>query len=134
MSHNKHEILDALKALLTDKVVFAMVYGSFLKDSFNAESDIDLAVYLDSRDLTLNDKLEFIRDFTQIHTHKIDVVFLDDCDLIIAMQVLANGKLIVSHDPGLFVVYKAKIISQYIDFKMSRRIIEDNMLNGRIYA
>jgi hypothetical protein len=35
---------------------------------------------------------------------------------------------------GLFVLYKAQKTGEYIDFKMDRKIIEDNILNGRRYS
>ena len=50
------------------------------------------------------------------------------------MQVLANGELIVNNNHNLFVRYKARKISEYIDFKMDRKAIEENILIGGIYA
>lgn len=119
---------------MTDQVVFALVFGSLLNERFQNDSDIDLAVYHRKARPGIGEKMNFYQQFYELSSHELDIVFLNDCDLIIAMQVMANGELIINSDPGFFLNYKAMTISRYLDFKMSRKIIEDHMLNGRLYA
>jgi len=64
----------------------------------------------------------------------VDLVFLNDCDPIIAMQVLANVALILNNDPACHLRFFMRTISEYLDFKCSRRIIEDHLLDKRQYA
>ncbi|MCK5145756.1 nucleotidyltransferase domain-containing protein [bacterium] len=133
MTQNQSHILSIVTPILEARTVFALAFGSILGNSFNAESDIDLAVYL-SQPPSWDDKMAFRRSFWDVSPYECDIVFLNDADLIISMQALANGRLLVNNDPVVFISYKAGIITQYIDFKISRKIIEEHMLNGRIYA
>ena len=128
------QIIQSLSDYLRNRVQFALVYGSILKPSFGAHSDVDVALYLKPYGSTLSDLLVFQTELTELIHREVDVVILDQADLIITMQILANGRLIVNCDPDAFVKFKALKISQYIDFKMSRSIIENHMLKGRIYA
>jgi len=134
MEDQKKQIISAIIPVLKNETVFALVYGSFLSEAFTEHSDIDLAVFPKKTVNTWDDKMLFYQKLEELPGHEYDIVFLNDCDLIIAMQIIANGRLFVNHDPGRFIQYKAGVISQYIDFKMSRKIIEENLLKGRIYA
>ena len=130
----KKQIINTLSRVLTDRVIFAMVYGSILKPSFNQKSDVDVALYLNHNEDTPVNLLNFQAELSEATGRDVDLVFLNRADLIITMQILTNGQLIVENDHRQFIEFKALKISQYIDFKMSRKIIEDNMLKGRIYA
>ena len=130
----KKQIINTLSRVLADRVVFAMVYGSILKRSFNHKSDVDVALYLNHNEDTTDNLLKFQVELSEATGRDVDLVFLNRADLIITMQILTNGQLIVENDHRQFIEFKALKISQYIDFKMSRKIIEDNMLKGRIYA
>lgn len=134
MNLYKQKIISNIQTRLQDQVVFALIFGSLANNRFRNDSDIDLAVYHRNSCLSMRDKLNFKQQFSELASHELDIVFLNDCDLIIAMQVMANGELIINSDPGFFLNYKAMIISRYLDFKKSRKIIEDHMLNGRLYA
>lgn len=130
----QNQIIQSLSDYLQSRVQFALIYGSILKPSFNVKSDVDVALYLKPYGSTLSDRLAFQTELTELIHREVDVVVLDQADLIITMQILANGRLIVNRDPDAFIKFKALKISQYIDFKMSRSIIENHMLKGRIYA
>ena len=127
----QEKILQTLSVYLNDRVLFALVYGSILKPSFNQQSDVDVAVYPKVYGSTFKELLDLKTELSALIQRDTDVVFLDRADLIIAMQVLANAQLIVNRDPNAFAEFKAL---QYLDFKMSRAIIEKHMLKGRIYA
>lgn len=134
-TREKEKIISELKNYLQGKVKFALIYGSILTDYFNKDSDIDLGVYC-------GEKVDFRKSFqfkTELdkhfeYRHDFDVVLLDSADPIIAMQILANGQLIVEEDHIAFIKYKARMISEYLDFKMDRKIIEDRIGEGSIYA
>lgn len=68
---------------------------------------------------------------TELMHRKVDLIVLNRSDIIITMQALANGKLILNNNPGKFLEYKAQKISEYIDFKRTRKIIEDNLVGKR---
>ena len=120
--------------LLQGKAEFALLFGSITNDNFNIESDIDIAVYFNSEFNTKEKKAGIRSEIFNSFDRDIDLIILNDADIIITMQVLANGNIIINENNSNFVLFKAKKISEYLDFKISRKIIEDNMLNGRIYA
>lgn len=128
------EIISQLQKFLKGKTKFALIYGSILTRYFTEKSDIDLAVYLGKpagikAKFKWEEKLEKQFDYK----YKFDLVILDSADPIIAMQVLANGRLIVDDDFEAFIKYKSRMISQYLDFKMDRKIIEDRIAEGSVY-
>ena len=130
----KQIIIFRLCELLQGKAEFALLFGSITNDNFNIESDIDIAVYFNS-EFNIKEKKAGIRsEIFNSFDRDIDLIILNDADIIITMQVLANGNIIIKENNSNFVLFKAKKISEYLDFKISRKIIEDNMLNGRIYA
>lgn len=116
-----------------DNCVFCILMGSALTDRFNDQSDIDLAVYfvtepsfseLSRLNLLLSDQFE--RD--------VDLVSLNRIDPVFARQVLETGRPLLIADLAFFNVWKAQQISLYPDFKESRLIIENNLLNRKKYV
>jgi len=98
------------------------------------ESDIDIGIYLKKGKPDFEEYFKLKGALSDASDRDVDLVILNTCDIIIAMQIIANGELIVNNNPGMFIRYKAEKISQYIDFKMSRKIIEENLLRGGIHA
>jgi predicted nucleotidyltransferase len=131
----KEKVISELKNFLRNKAKFALIYGSILTDYFTEDSDIDLGLYLGEK-VDRQDRVRIQHDLEKHFDHKydFDVVLLDCADPIIAMQILANGRLIVEKDRVAFIKYKARMISEYLDFKMDRKIIEDRVGEGSSYA
>lgn len=134
LSTEKQNIVQSLISVLDNKAEFALIFGSILDENFNEQSDIDTAVYLNAEFNTHEKKFELRKEINRLFQRDVDLIFLNDADLIITMQALANGKLIINKDPSFYVLLKARKLSEYLDFKLSRKIIETNMLSGRIYA
>ncbi|MCG3154932.1 MAG: hypothetical protein DKINENOH_01528 [bacterium] len=129
------DISSRLQTVLAGRVKFALLYGSILTPYFNADSDLDLGVFF-GRPVSSGDKLglQHLLEEALAQQYEFDLVVLDTADPIIAMQILANGRLIVEEDRLAFIRYKARMISQYLDFKMDRKRLEDRILEGSIYA
>jgi predicted nucleotidyltransferase len=134
MIEEKQNIILRLIELLKGKAEFALLFGSITNDNFNIESDIDIAVYFNSEFNTKEKKAGIRSEIFNSFDRDIDLIILNDADIIVTMQVLANGDIIINDNNSNFILFKVKKISEYLDFKISRKIIEDNMLNGRIYA
>jgi predicted nucleotidyltransferase len=127
-------ISDSIKKVVADKAEFALLFGSIVSDRFSSESDIDIGIYCKGGEISFEKKLDITLELESATNREIDLILLNASDLIITMQILANGKLIINHDPGLFLLFKAQKISEYIDFKRDRKIVEDHLLTRRIYA
>jgi predicted nucleotidyltransferase len=134
MIEEKQNIILRLIELLKGKAEFALLFGSITNDNFNIESDIDIAIYFNSEFNTKEKKAGIRSEIFNSFDRDIDLIILNDADIIVTMQVLANGDIIINENNSNFILFKVKKISEYLDFKISRKIIEDNMLNGRIYA
>jgi len=128
-------IIAGLQKALKGRVKFALLFGSVLTKYFGEDSDIDLAIYV-GKSVDFRERLRFHESLSEYfdHKHEFDLVVLDNADPIIAMQALANGRLIVEEDHLAFIKFKSFTISHYIDFKMDRKIIEDKIGMGSIYA
>jgi predicted nucleotidyltransferase len=132
---NEQEKIKAkIITLLQKKVVFAYIFGSLASGRVHQSSDIDVAVYLPQTALSLTDKMDFIDRLSTAFSREVDVIFLNDADIIITMQILTNGQLLIDNSPAELVLFKAQKAGLYADFKLSRQIIEQNLLCGRIYA
>ena len=123
-------IKTVLESLLIDQIEFAYLLGSAGTERFQSESDIDLAIYWKkipefSEMVEIKAKLEdhFKRD--------VDLVSINTTDLIFSRQILETGRLLFCRSPGLHLQWKADQLSRYPDFKYSRKIIEDNILNRK---
>lgn len=127
---NKDEIIAILKDLLHDKADFALLFGSWVKGEAHiaSESDVDCGVFFypkiaaDRSYFDIGDHFEFIVG------RKLDIVCLNSADIIISSQIVANGEEIFAKSKQQLDAYRAHVMSRYLDFKQSRKIIEDNIL------
>ena len=126
----KNEIQTILTNLLINKADFALLFGSWIKgnDLVNAESDVDCGVFFRSEIVDDKSYFDIAEQFESIVGRKLDLVCLNTADIIIAAQIVATGEKLFSHSQNQFDTYQANVISRYIDFKQSRKIIEKNIL------
>ncbi len=133
---SKAEIKVALTELLHDKADFALLFGSWAKDEsrITQDSDVDCGVFF--KENVTDDELYFdIPEQFQSRTgRKLDIIRLNTADIIIASQVVATGEEVFVHSKTQLDSYQAQIMSRYIDFKQSRKIIEDNILQRPNYG
>ena len=126
----KNEIQTTLTKLLINKADFALLFGSWAKgnDHINSESDVDCGAFFHPD--IVNDKSYFdiAEQFEIIVGRKLDLVCLNTADIIIASQIIATGEELFSHSKNQLDTYRANVMSRYLDFKQSRKIIEDNIL------
>lgn len=126
----KAEISAILIELLYGKADFAILFGSLAKgdDFIRSESDVDCGAFFCPdfvEDLSCYDVVE---QFESIVGRKLDLVCLNTADIIIASQVVATGEELFAKCQGQLLAYRAQVISRYLDFKQSRKIIEENIL------
>lgn len=130
----QNEILSILTEVLKDELAFAMYFGSFGTKRFIAKdsperSDIDLALFV-GRSSDFKEQME-IRSkiyLCEKIPYEFDIVFLDDADPIIKKQILDHGTPFLINDRKAYLEFRMRAISEYIDFKMDRKIIEDRMI------
>jgi predicted nucleotidyltransferase len=134
MKNENKKIKSKLNSILKTDVVFAYVFGSVASGRLHRQSDIDIGIYLKEPPASMKEKLAFYQKVSAVFDREVDLIFLNDADIIITMQILTNGELLINNNPERLNLFKASKIGEYLDFKISRQIIEQNMLAGRIHA
>lgn len=127
---NKDEIKAILKKLLHDKADFALLFGSWVKDEVHitGESDVDCGVFF-YPDVVADRSYFDIAEYFEYHDgRKLDIICLNTADIIIASQVVMTGEEVFAKSRVRLDAYRAHVMSRYLDFKKSRKIIEDNIL------
>jgi predicted nucleotidyltransferase len=128
--NKKDEIRAILIELLFEKADFALLFGSWAKDNarITRESDVDCGVFFNSDIVADQSYFDIAEHFELMVGRKLDIVCLNTADIIIASQVITTGEELFAKSKQQLVAYRTKIISRYLDFKKSRKIIEDNIL------
>ena len=96
-------------------------------------SDIDIGILFEYQpDVYEINKLG--SELNAIFKREIDIAVLNSASPILKMQVLKNGALVLAKDKKIYNQFYVDAINQYDDLKQTRKICEDNILKGRIYA
>lgn len=119
-----------LSQQLKNQTEFVYLMGSAETDRFHRESDIDVAVYWKPF-ISDEAKKKIHIDLESTLQRDIDLVSLNDIDVIFARQVLETGRLLENNNPGLHLSWCAQKLSEYPDFKRSRKIVEDHILTRK---
>jgi predicted nucleotidyltransferase len=119
---------------LSDLSEFCFLLGSAATPRFRPDSDIDIAVFWKNSEIDFNLKLRVMNELEDKLGHSIDLISLNSIDVIYGIQVVDTGRLLFNNNPGLMLEWKAKQLSRYPDFKVSRAIIEKNILNRKKYV
>lgn len=133
MSPFLQSISKTIHDALTDLAEFAYLMGSAETERFNKESDIDVAVFW-KKTCSEDQKRECSIDLEKTFKRDVDLVSLNKIDVIFARQVLEKGRLLFDNNAGLHLNWKMEKLSEYPDFKASRKVIEDNILNRKKYV
>lgn len=131
---NLDNIRKDVSDVLGDKIEFCFLLGTAATPFFREDSDVDLAVFWKDPDLDFTSKINIINDLQDRFGRDVDLIGLNDIDVIYGMQVMEKGRLLLDNNPGLLLSWKAEQLSRYPDFKTSRAIIEENILNRKKYV
>ncbi len=133
MTFSADEICKILTEILEQDAEFAFLMGSAGTDRFHSQSDIDIAVFWKST--CLEDQInQSTRLLEKKFNRDVDLVSLNKIDVIFARQVLETGRLVFCLSDGILLNWKMQKLSDYPDFKVSRKMIEDNILNRKKYV
>lgn len=149
MATNDLERLEAVitPIIMTDSdAVFAYIFGSQVKGTNHARSDVDVAVYYTNIDenargdqLAVEKQITLALHLEQALKQPVDVVVLNRASIDLRQNVLIHGKLIFSKNEETLTRFKLKHLRQYQDFIMMepifrqyrKRRIEEGMFGGR---
>lgn len=98
-SKKNHSTAEAIKQQLStwlagqDSIKFAILFGSFAKQTNKADSDIDLAIQLDTP-LTADKKLTLLQSLSELTNRHIDLVDLKTVGEPLLSQIIKYGNLL----------------------------------------
>ena len=125
------EKLELIKKYLTDnfKCEAIVLFGSYSRNTQNAESDIDIAIKLKEK---IGAKQLFYakNELEDITNKDIDLIDLDNIQDGIRYEILINGIPLYVEDELKFELYKLDMNREYLELKESRQIIIDNIKKG----
>lgn len=123
-----------LTEVLSPKCHSIVLFGSAARDALRPDSDVDVGVLWKEQNPSREERANVVGALESKLGREVDLVSLAEADLIICMQALFAGHLVWSHAPSEFITFKAMNLSQYQDFKFSRRIIEASLDKDFPYA
>lgn len=116
---------------MDDNIVFAYIFGSLVSGTYiPGRSDIDLGIYFvdDYSFFEISALAEEIQKSISGHP-EIDIIQMQKGDLILNQQIIAKGSLVINNNPEKHDAFWLKQVSMYCDFKISRRILEEGLIN-----
>lgn len=127
-------VLKKMKKFFKNKADFVLLFGSVLGKYFERHSDIDVGVYWKKWPLSPTELWKLRSDLAEQLDRPVDLIFLNDSDPIITMQILANGKLLWNQNRSKYNIFKARKISEYLDFKQGRAWLENEWMKKHVHA
>lgn len=125
------EKLELIKKYLINnfKCEAIVLFGSYSRNTQNAESDIDIAIKLKEK---IGAKQLFCakNELEDITNKDIDLIDLDNIQDGIRYEILINGIPLYVEDELKFELYKLDMYREYLELNESRQIIIDNIKKG----
>jgi uncharacterized protein len=132
---NNSEILTRLADFfaMQSGILLVFLFGSVASGKMTQYSDIDIGILFESKH-DFYEINELKSELNETLKREIDIAVLNSASPILKMQVLKTGVLAYAKDQKYYNQFFVDTINQYDDLKQTRKICEDNILKGRIYA
>ncbi len=130
MTKDREDLEKIIVEHVTPDISFVILFGSWAMGGVRHDSDVDLAIYLKDWPMENIYSQKFKEDLEESLKASVDVIVLNDADPIISMQALKFGRLIFCRDRDEFVLFKARKVSEYLDFKISRAPVENALFKS----
>jgi len=114
-------------------VLLVFLFGSAASGKMTEESDIDIGILFEKQP-DIFEINELKSELNGILKREIDIAVLNAAAPVLKMQVLKKGIPVFTKDKKYYNQFFVDTINQYDDLKQTRRVCEDNILKGRIYA
>lgn len=106
-----------------------VLFGSYARETQNAESDIDIA-FKSNKEISKKDIFELKQELEDIANKDIDLINLDNIGDGFRYEILINGRTLYCKDNVKFELYKLDMYREYLDLNESRKSIIDRIKNG----
>lgn len=106
-----------------------LLFGSYARNTQNAESDIDLAIKL-KKEIQPKELFEIKRKLEDILEKDVDLIDLENTQDGIRYEILINGITIYVKDELKFELYKLDMYREYLELNESRKYIQNIIKKG----
>lgn len=131
----RDEIVGIVAGFIKDRpgIALAFVFGSSVSGSMTISSDIDIGILFDAVPDFLH--VSEIRDKLAVRLKReVDIAVLNGASPILCMQVLKHGVPAFKRDGRSYERFYQDTLNAYDDLKQIRKVCEEQILKGRIYA
>ena len=129
------KLVKSLKIIFKERqgILLAFVFGSFSSNRMRPSSDVDIGILFKTfphRDAIV----ELTADLSSILKREVDLVVLNQGSPVLKMQILKYGILLYARNLKYFHQFFVATANEYDDLKRIRKVCEESILKGRIYA
>ena len=103
-----------------------VLFGSYARETQNAESDIDIAIKPNTN-ISKKQIFYLSQELEEKIKTEVDLINLDDINDSFRYEILINGKTIYCKDELKFELYKLDMYREYLELNESRQIIIDRI-------
>ena len=117
-----------------DQVISVQIFGSFAKGSNTVDSDVDLAILCDVKNMPSKmDLLSWRQELSELLRKEVDLICLNEASPILGMQVAQDRINILLKDEKAYSAYVMNLYSDYAELKMLRAPMEQGILKRKYY-
>ncbi len=119
-----HQRVDSLADLLKKDpdIIFAYLFGGFLKRKHSPLSDVDVAVFVKNPG-----ELDYLELFSKVTgalgTDEVDLVVLNTQPISVAVRVLQGRRVFIDKNPFLRQRYESVTLRKYFDFLIKEKAV-----------
>ncbi len=108
-----------------NKLYFVYLFGSFARADSNHKSDVDLAIYVNPANNSVDFTLNLSSAISRIlNLDNVDLIILNDTkNLILVEEIIRNNVLIFENNFDKRFDYELDIIHRAIDFRTQRKYV-----------
>lgn len=114
------------------KFLLVYIFGSYVTERYNSESDIDIAVLFDKKIKSMK-KYEMKMELVDLLEREVDLIDLSEGNLILAKEIIYKGKLIYKKDQKTKEEFEYRSVVLYNQYRDDSQIIIDKIKErGRV--
>ena len=124
---DKEGIFEKIRVCLlkNEGIRACFVFGSFVTNDFNDDSDLDIAVLVNEKIQSLK-LLSMRQEVERLTDRDVDLIQIDnDLSLILRNEIATKGELVFSNDTKASDRFFEKTLQMYLDFMRFREPLEE---------
>jgi predicted nucleotidyltransferase len=111
---NLSEIVDFMNR--DRNVLFAVIFGSSVKECYKNSRDLDIAIYFRDPPQGL-EYLSYVNELSDLAGRDVDVVILNNASPFLRHQVMKHGVSVLIKDREIYTNFRERTISDYDEYK-----------------